>query len=593
MSARIHLPVLPPHLELKPEWTGTQEQFDALDEDTQRHYWTGPREEFSPSQLSLGGECEIKWGLRYLAGVREAKGADDYATIARRLGKEMHAWLEHYMRGGTINTDTLAGARAFPALRHIPRPEDCLEIRIEERGYFDTRRVNASVKPFAFNFFLDLEYQLRSDHRHYVIDYKSTKDFGYAKTVAQLRDDPQGIIYPLSVMHRTGQDRLDATWLYLATPHQDPVKSLPPSVKPVSLTFELRDVERRAEMLLVKAGELRNYVRENANPLELRPNTTWCRKFYSPIKKTGGCPYRSEIGGPCTHDRPNFGSLLSGLAMLPSLETTEENEMESELQKKIRLANEAKATGGAPAPAAPAPPQGQGPMIFATPPSGAPPVPPQAPYVAPAPAPAPSAQPPIFPQSPLNPPEAYQAPPPPPPAPTYPQAPAPAPYVPPPAPAAQLPPLPPGWYYGEDGRPYPIPPHPPAAEPPPPATTAPVYAPNTGAALYAEALAAAPVVPAPPPAEAPKRGRGRPKKDEAVTAQGAPPPFVPHTGPAQAFEMAPTGGVVGVASPEAPADELIVRITVERADGASYGLRIHDSGLAAELAEMARAALSV
>jgi hypothetical protein len=137
------------------------------------------RPHHSPSSIALAYECEYAWGIRYIEGAprldtpwaefeacvklpwkrifagefpwwtpaqKGKPGSDDMGVILAKhfgrtvlrkewsasLGKGMHAVLEgYYGQGPAPDWDSLPGQIALSGLHLLPRPEECIEIRIE------------------------------------------------------------------------------------------------------------------------------------------------------------------------------------------------------------------------------------------------------------------------------------------------------------------------------------------------------------------------------------------------------------------------------------------------------------------------------
>ncbi len=116
----------------------------------------------------------------------------------------------------------------------------------------------------------------------FVSDHKTTSDFRYAKTAADLRKDPQGIIYAMAVMDHYKSDQADLIWTYMLTKGARKAKR-------VHLRVLREDVEIEFAKIELTASEIVATHLAQPSPLTLPPNTSACSAY-------GGCPYR----GNCT-----------------------------------------------------------------------------------------------------------------------------------------------------------------------------------------------------------------------------------------------------------------------------------------------------
>ena len=70
----------------------------------------------SASQIETFSNCPRKWAWRYLEGV------EDEPNKSAELGRAIHAELEKYLRGESIDFTSETGYIAASGLEHLPKP---------------------------------------------------------------------------------------------------------------------------------------------------------------------------------------------------------------------------------------------------------------------------------------------------------------------------------------------------------------------------------------------------------------------------------------------------------------------------------------
>ncbi len=157
---------------------------------------------YSPSQVKTFLACARKWAYDKIEKVPRRH------TKATALGSAVHKQLETYLKTGYMDLTTQEGKIAVVGLHHNPPPgwpnmviEGYFEIRIGIhlfRGYKDVEIVQPLTVP-------------------YTQDHKSTKNFRYCLTEAELPEDEQAALYALDSMLKAGQDYCDLNWVYYRT----------------------------------------------------------------------------------------------------------------------------------------------------------------------------------------------------------------------------------------------------------------------------------------------------------------------------------------------------------------------------------------
>jgi hypothetical protein len=311
-----------------------------------------PHEQWSASGLAHDAACRRSYGLRYLEGRKEValewaeaeqlpeppkapKGASELekkrAKEARKawnkarrpaLGKAGHAVIEAYFAQGVPGywhapmlwidlAEAFAstpGQVVLPGLAYLPAPRECDSVLIEEaltlRWDFLPTELRAIVEadPLRFSGFKDLVPVVGGRVR--LIDHKTTYDFAWCKTAAELIDDVQANLYAQDVMQRFGLDSIECTWVYYRTEGS-------PAAHPVSFTITRAAAEVFVTALVLQALELRAVMRSapkgddakrHVYVMQLPANTEACDDF-------GGRDCHASRGGPC-NAKPSYRALM-------------------------------------------------------------------------------------------------------------------------------------------------------------------------------------------------------------------------------------------------------------------------------------------
>jgi hypothetical protein len=311
---------LPPHLSISGGWKRTR-----------RDGTLGPTEQFSATSLNKFSGCQRAWAWSYIAGVKEK-----FSSPAAALGQEIHNQLDGYYEGKPLllehpdESKRFAAERALPATHYMPRPDQVQELYREASEWLDTSFFAPNFEPLQIQIKRDLEFKY--DNRWFTFDYKSVNSWERMLTEESLREDLQGILYPIDTMIRRRTDSVDGMWLYILT---DP-KALP-EARPLTAHFEYQDVAARAYQVIRQADHMRNLIRLRVHPNSLPPCPEKCLEYHSPARdhthkkgpkpETGGCAYRREIGGPCDYDGPKprfFGKKNDKTMTVPQFITNAE-----------------------------------------------------------------------------------------------------------------------------------------------------------------------------------------------------------------------------------------------------------------------------
>ena len=301
----------------------------------------------SPSQIDRWDMCQRWWAWQYIAKIRSPQNA------AAKLGGEVHAHLEKWLRDATPPPDTKSGIiaqRMIPTLiAHGVLPGSGV---VERRFWFRTRLGH------QYTGFIDWSGVL-GDMVATVIDHKTSGDLRWAKTEADLHNDIQAVIYAVVGFVGFGTDTLQLMWNYGETKK----KKNTYAVKPVKTTVHLAVVADKFERVIEPvAAEIIFHHHAQNHPLSFPPSPQSCGAY-------GGCPHQ----GRCNlTDQEKLGGIMTDQQQQPSMAQRMEGQMAAAnggqqggiQQPAQQPANPAALPAGAPpagAPPAGAPPMGMAP----------------------------------------------------------------------------------------------------------------------------------------------------------------------------------------------------------------------------------------
>jgi hypothetical protein len=290
---------------------------------------------FSATKIADKRLCKRKYAWSVLDGIPRAPNP------AAELGTRVHEILERWLRDGTvIDSSTLEGSIAASGVQHLPIAGT--HVAVEEWIQLET---DVAI----YNGKVDLSYVNPETGRCVVHDHKTTSDLGWAKDEAELRKDPQSIIYAAETMARQGVDEVELAWVYHTTKGKRKSKK-------VHLVITRDEVEAGLKEVDTDAAEMLDWHARGLKAMDLEPTVTACEAF-------GGCAFR----GHCN------------LTVRDLRKASMAQETTLEKLKREKAERAAAASGGvpangasgpaAPAPAAPAPAAAAAPR---TPPAPAP-----------------------------------------------------------------------------------------------------------------------------------------------------------------------------------------------------------------------------
>jgi len=222
----------------------------------------------SATQIKLFTSCPRAWFCRYKLGIKTPK------TPAQDLGSNVHEVLEIYLLTGQITDVPILRPFVEAAIPHLPTPPIHPSL-VERRAFLDTFPGGPK-----WMLVIDLLIDTTPPTIH---DHKTTSDFRYALTPAEIQEDTQCVSYTkwLQLQQDEPTD-VRARLLYLNTRNKTkiafPVDAI---LTPAQVTkIWARDLLVVREM--VAANDLQA-------PEQLPANTRSCGNY-------GGCPYRTNCG---------------------------------------------------------------------------------------------------------------------------------------------------------------------------------------------------------------------------------------------------------------------------------------------------------
>lgn len=264
----------------------------------------------SASQIDTYLSCKRKWAWAKIARL------EGTASPSAVLGSEVHAQLETYLAGGTLDFTRDSGYIAASGIEHLPAP---IQLRLE-------REFKIEEDGLSFIGYIDLE------TADVLYDHKSTSSLSWAKTKEDLLYDVQAQVYTRKALIDGKPAPIKLQWTYMQT--KGSRKSLP-VVCEVSKAHNdaawevIKDIGHEIEKLRAEglaAPDKSAYVKS------LEPSPGTCEAY-------GGCPFR----GVCN------------LTVRERTKAFMTQEKKPSLMERIEAAKAAKANGTtAPAQAAPA-----------------------------------------------------------------------------------------------------------------------------------------------------------------------------------------------------------------------------------------------
>lgn len=271
----------------------------------------------SASQISLFIDCERKWAFRYLDRVETPSHPS--AELGKQVDDEQ---LQPYLRDGRPLDYTLKfqGERrsadiAAAGLHLLPETN----IReIQKHVTFDTHDGT-----FGYQGYIDLWLPQGGLPGSYgtpcIADFKTTGNWRYRKSAAQLAIDIQANVYARWAFATSHLEVLDLGWIYFST-------KKPYRAETTHLRMLRAENAERFEAIDEVAHRLVNIRKASPKAEELKPNVHACGSY-------GGCPYQHLCNlSPTQKTDAGFAKWLK------QVETTEMNATTNAGEKLVGLA---------------------------------------------------------------------------------------------------------------------------------------------------------------------------------------------------------------------------------------------------------------
>ena len=247
----------------------------------------------SASQITTYRDCQRKWALRSLARIVPPQ------AIWGALGDKVDAQLQRYLTTGEAfdysATAERSGYIAASGLQYLPQPKHP-GLEVQKRFVIPSPHgITARGQEAAFGYqgYQDLWLPLGGlpNTPNPIVpatgDFKTLKDFKWAKTEDELRVDVQAMLYATWAVFSTRSKVVDLAWLYLRTDPRQAYKSqcTRTRVDADHVATQFLEIDATgAEMVAHRAactGDPIEYA------LTLTPNPLACDSY-------GGCPYRGQ-----------------------------------------------------------------------------------------------------------------------------------------------------------------------------------------------------------------------------------------------------------------------------------------------------------
>lgn len=238
----------------------------------------------SATQIGMHEECARKFAWRYIVGIQTPQNE------GAKLGQEVDdTQLQPYLRGERDGFDYTreSGYIAAAGLEYLPKPKsNDLELQHKFVIPSPTFGENGEHSGLGFLGYVDLWLPhggapgIGGDGIPCIGDFKTTKDFKWAKSKEALATDPQAQLYAMWALYETRAPSVDLAWIYFRT-------KKPYRAKRVHLRVTADHVAAQFERLNEIGLHLQALKEAGTDPLSLPPNVDMCDAF-------NGCPYRHK-----------------------------------------------------------------------------------------------------------------------------------------------------------------------------------------------------------------------------------------------------------------------------------------------------------
>ena len=214
----------------------------------------------SASQIQTFSDCQRKWAWRIIEGIEEPPNK------AAELGGLVHAELEKYLTGGSVDFTTEVGYIAAAGLEHLPKP-GTPGLLVEQEFHFE------GPSGHTYLGYKDLE------EPGTVTDHKTTSDLRWQKTADELRTDIQATLYAVDYFRKhPDEPRVGLRWVYYQTKNTKKSAVTHIRVDQTETWQRFLEIEKIAEEM---------HLASTKRALELPPNINHCSAY-------GGCPHQGR-----------------------------------------------------------------------------------------------------------------------------------------------------------------------------------------------------------------------------------------------------------------------------------------------------------
>lgn len=237
------------------------------------------------SEVKTFLDCRARWFARYVLNYGEPE------TASQKRGTAVHKYIENTLRGKD-NNDATEEVRALAEaiLEHLPENDGSLEI---EPPFTDTiLDVPCTGTP-------DLLQAATAS----LWDHKTTSGQQYTKTIDELREDPQAIMYAAYLVFVRKWSHVSMTWNYVLTRGF-------PDVITTSWCMYPTEISKAFDKLIRQPyedmKELRKQHKQGLLQIiaDVPGNTASCTKY-------GGCPHRKYCAHASTIQDNNMAKSLA------------------------------------------------------------------------------------------------------------------------------------------------------------------------------------------------------------------------------------------------------------------------------------------
>lgn len=220
---------------------------------------------FSASQVATYEACPRKWAWQKIDGLT----TPPHPSAA--FGTQVHSHLEAWFEKRELPPETDTGKVARAMIPHLPAPQTISADNVEREFVWTFDEV-------LFRGFIDLVDDASDPITVY--DHKTTGSLAYAKSVADLLDDPQATLYARAIMDSRGVERVRLRWTYATRKGRT-------EVRPVEVEVGRDDILPRVSRTIASAREMAAIHASGVTASEVPTNIHACHDY-------GGCPFGSR-----------------------------------------------------------------------------------------------------------------------------------------------------------------------------------------------------------------------------------------------------------------------------------------------------------